>query len=485
MRRADLLALGLLGVALAAPALDFVTRWMALPHGDMGQHLQNALMVAAEIREGNPLRPLLFWTEAAAYPPLGYVVPALLGADGVAEICASQVLWIFVACVGTYGLGLQLWGRGTGLAAALLVAFSPAVLMFVRSFMLDLPSMATVACALALIAASEGFTRRGWSLAAGAMIGLALLTKWTAMFFLAPPLAVLAWRSWRPVLALLVLLGAAMTVRPYDATQPWIPMGQGALWLAGFAAVGLAGFSRGPLVVQALALATVIAGPFYVWNTPMLLSRVAAERAFSAPMTLAEGLGGLGNAAAFFPTAGMVVLCGLVMIGVRGPRERVLYVAAPLISGCLLLFLLNLGWTRYLMPAVPLMALAAVGWLPWWALLAAGLWNAGLWVSGRFVPQDSDVVMAPVPGCAPGSLNAWARDLMSEAPEGYVHVDLQTPLLKAEMMQVWAMDLDRAVVVTGVHGPGLGALRFAALKWTQPPHRSRLRVDSSLEASWD
>lgn len=482
MKPGDLLALALIGAALAVPAPEFAARWLALPQGDMGQHLINAMMTAVELREGNPLH-LLFWNEAAAYPQVGYVVPFLLGARGIVALCASQAFWIFLACVGTYALGVQLWNRGTGLVAALLVAFSPPVLSLLRTFLLDLPSMATVICALAAMAASEGFTRRGWSLAAGALIGLVLLTKWTGMFFLAPPLAWLAWRSWKWLLPLLVLFGAALAVRPFDSAPLWIPVREGTWWMLGFVLVGSV-FARGPLVVQALALATVIAGPFYVWNMPMMLSRVEAERQFTSAMTLAEVLGSLGGASAFFPTSGMVVLAGLVMVLARGPLERRLYVAAPLLFGCGLLFLLNLGWTRYLMPGVPLMALAMVGWLPWWALLAAGLWNGWIWVSGGLRPVGGDVLVARVPGCGPGSLNAWARDLLAGLPEGFVLMELQTPLLKTEMMQAWAMDAGRVVIVKGVHAPGQGALRYAAVR--RPPEReARVVVDSSLQVSSD
>ena len=88
MRRVDVALLALLGVALGVPAREFVERWMAIPLGDMGQHLLNAQVVAAELSLGNPLH-VLFWTEPAAYPQLGYVLPWLLGARGMAGLCAG------------------------------------------------------------------------------------------------------------------------------------------------------------------------------------------------------------------------------------------------------------------------------------------------------------------------------------------------------------------------------------------------------------
>ncbi|MER3412370.1 MAG: 4-amino-4-deoxy-L-arabinose transferase, partial [Thermoleophilia bacterium] len=83
-----------------------------------------------------------------------------------------------------YGLGRRLWGRGTGLLAALLVATSPMLASLFKDFMLDAPLTAMTALALYLLVRSQELARRGASIALGVACGLGMLTKWSFGLYL-------------------------------------------------------------------------------------------------------------------------------------------------------------------------------------------------------------------------------------------------------------------------------------------------------------
>ena len=80
-----------------------------------------------------------------------------------------------------------------------------------HSFMVDTPQAAMVAVSVWAILASRRFERPGVSIAAGALCGLAMLTKQTSVVFLAGILAAVlvrgGWRNWRGVLGLAIALG--------------------------------------------------------------------------------------------------------------------------------------------------------------------------------------------------------------------------------------------------------------------------------------
>ncbi|HDH96980.1 MAG TPA: phospholipid carrier-dependent glycosyltransferase, partial [Proteobacteria bacterium] len=132
-----------------------------------------------------------FW-----YPPLVYlvVVPffGLLGAHPDVAVWASAAVFLLVLFAGTYAAAARLGGRLCGIVAVLLIASYPAVIHDSRNFMLDIPLAAAVIAGFYALLRSDGFRRRGASLAFGVLSGLGVLIKWTYPIYLAAPALVAA-----------------------------------------------------------------------------------------------------------------------------------------------------------------------------------------------------------------------------------------------------------------------------------------------------
>lgn len=125
------------------------------------------------------------------FPPIVFVVAhfffKLFGVSlDVARY--SQQLFTVILIPSVYYIGLKVAGRRAGFVATVVAASSPLMLNVSRGYFLDYGQTALTALAFALQLATERFSKRGLSLASGLAIGLAMLTKWSALFFLVVPL---------------------------------------------------------------------------------------------------------------------------------------------------------------------------------------------------------------------------------------------------------------------------------------------------------
>src|SRR5262249_56669214 len=77
----------------------------------------------------------------------------------------------------TSAWGRALSGGSAGVAAAWIFGTAPFVVFSTLRFQLDLPLAALVATALLMLVLTDGFTRVGWSLLAGVVFGVGMLTK--------------------------------------------------------------------------------------------------------------------------------------------------------------------------------------------------------------------------------------------------------------------------------------------------------------------
>ncbi len=103
------------------------------------------------------------------HPIAGFAIPVLAGAGTIAA---------------TYFLGCTLGSRGLGLAAALLVASCPTMIVHARSFMFALPATCMATLALLALLRAERFRRPGWTLAFGLACALMLLSRTMTVAFL-------------------------------------------------------------------------------------------------------------------------------------------------------------------------------------------------------------------------------------------------------------------------------------------------------------
>ena len=130
-----------------------------------------------------------------------------------------------------FALGSRLAGPPYGFLAALLAAGYPMLSRFSRFFLLEEASAFFTIASIYFLVRTHYFSNGRWSIPLGITVGLALLTKWTTVVFIGPPVA-------------LVFLGSLL-IRPRGAR--------------------LEIFREGCIVLAAI---TLIAAPWYVsrWN---------------------------------------------------------------------------------------------------------------------------------------------------------------------------------------------------------------------------
>jgi len=128
------------------------------------------------------------------YPPLVYAVTHVVfsragGSLPKARLAIVCFVPLFLAAM--YGIGRFYGGEAAGLTVAALAAASPHVLNWSREYVLDFPQTAMTALAFWLMLESGGRRSKALAYLAGLAAGLAFLTKWSALVFLAVPLAAL------------------------------------------------------------------------------------------------------------------------------------------------------------------------------------------------------------------------------------------------------------------------------------------------------
>ncbi len=136
---------------------------------------------------------LRYYVAHSYWPPLFYAAPWPLTAlweRSREALVLTNLAWLALALSATYHLAR---GRLAGIAAMLILAFSPGVFGTLVRFEPNIAQTACLGLTLLAVARSEGFTRLGWSLAAGLALAAGLLTDrlGTAPFLALPMLLAL------------------------------------------------------------------------------------------------------------------------------------------------------------------------------------------------------------------------------------------------------------------------------------------------------
>ena len=210
------------GVYLALVLITAV--WLAIdrrpPEWDHANHLERVVHCAEDMARRD-VRAII--ERSSFYPPVvpcGAAVVYRLAPSDVAAAQSVILAFLGLGMAAVYRLGRRLAGGTEGVVAAIVFGCAPFVVFSSLRFQLDLPLAAMVAVALLVILHTEGFTRLGWSLVAGLVFGVGMLTKPPfAVYVLVPVVLVVATSLERrratihAVLA--VLIGAALSVPWY------------------------------------------------------------------------------------------------------------------------------------------------------------------------------------------------------------------------------------------------------------------------------
>jgi len=124
------------------------------------------------------------------YPPFFYLCAALWGflfGSGVLAVTTVNVLFLALLLAAIQGCCQRWFSTRDGLVAILVTSLFPIVYAAQRWFLLDFSLAAMVWVALYALTASRGFRSVGWSLLAGLVLSLGVLTKFTFPVFLAGP----------------------------------------------------------------------------------------------------------------------------------------------------------------------------------------------------------------------------------------------------------------------------------------------------------
>ena len=165
------------------------------PQWDHANHLERAIRCRDILTDPASDRLSRIMEMSSFYPPL---VPCAAGIfylfAPVTPLTSQAVMLIFLAgaLVSLFLLGRLLFDPATGFFAALMFGTAPFVVFSTTNFQLDLPLAAVVIASVLALTATEGFSRRGSSWAAGLLLALGLLTKPPFVVYVLPALGLAA-----------------------------------------------------------------------------------------------------------------------------------------------------------------------------------------------------------------------------------------------------------------------------------------------------
>src|SRR5207249_1736111 len=162
--------------AILAALVALVVVWLALdrrpPEWDHANHLERAVICAQDLARGD-LHAVL--ERSSFYPPLVLCTAGLVYRLAPSDVAAAQAVVLGFLALGVgavYVLARGLGGATEGVVAALVFATAPFVVFSSLHFQLDLPLASMVALILVVLLRIDGFEHRGWSVAAGIVLGL-------------------------------------------------------------------------------------------------------------------------------------------------------------------------------------------------------------------------------------------------------------------------------------------------------------------------
>lgn len=390
----------LLVAAVCAVAVTQQVRWShafhEAPIADCALHVANATAFAAVMDAPGHLseKALCAWAWPDLYGSGVYVTSYLLRpltGSSVAGLLDSLSLYICFAIIGAWLLGRASGGAAAGLAAACLVISDPRFIYASRRYWLDLPVTGMVLLTLGVLVCSEGFRKTTVGVLAGVFLGLSLLVKYTAIWFLALPfVAAFSWGLWRERPSRAALARFAMAASMAGLAIIWLSalsmrhqlfvvesatlvpplslqlvfgcVAVAALW-ATFAWYQLEGVLA--CGTWAASAALLIAGPWAVVNRYILGTRWSAIM-LESPDTAAHWRDHLMEV--FKPVPWWVAAGAAlgVLVALASPRKRpvLMPVVLAVVGGTAATLVILGSANRYLTPVTALLSVLAVGVVP-------------------------------------------------------------------------------------------------------------------------
>ncbi len=163
---------------------------------DESRYLSFGLSLRDGLAAGGPASFWHLWTTQREFGPLLPLVSVpmyLVFGRSVLAGLGTQLIFCSLLIVSSYGIGARLTSRAGGLLTALIAAGTPTLIDFSRSYQFALTDAAVMAAATWALLASDGFNRRGPSLAWGVFLGLMPLARTMALAFVPAQAIAAAW----------------------------------------------------------------------------------------------------------------------------------------------------------------------------------------------------------------------------------------------------------------------------------------------------
>jgi len=147
----------------------------------------------------------LAYTSFDIYPPFVYFVTTvvyLFGSPSLPLATLTNVIFLAVLVVSTYGLSRELLGSRAGIVAAFLVPAYPVLVGLMRTYLLDFALTGVVSLALFLLVRTQEFRDRKAVVLLSLSLVVGMLTKQTFALYVSGPLVYVLLRSWGSRVAL-------------------------------------------------------------------------------------------------------------------------------------------------------------------------------------------------------------------------------------------------------------------------------------------
>ncbi len=171
----------------------------AIPSWDQADYLTGSLNYYQALQNARWLDSQWWeslWLLSSKIPPFTYIAAAIIQqifGTGQDQAMLVNVLFNGILLGAVYGLGVELFSVDVGLWAALLCQLLPAFYQLRLDFLLDFPLTAAVTLSFWCLTVWRGRKTQRlqgwlWAVAFGVSLGMALLVKQTALFFLLIPI---------------------------------------------------------------------------------------------------------------------------------------------------------------------------------------------------------------------------------------------------------------------------------------------------------
>ncbi len=163
---------------------------------DESRYIQHGLALKDGLAHSGPRGMWHVWAGQHDFGPLLPLtsVPVYVGlGESLMNAFATQLIFFAVLVLTSYGIGSRLSSRNGGALVALVVATTPAVIDFTRSYQFAVTGAALLAACTYALLASEALSRRGFALAWGVLLGLMPLARTMLVAFVPAQLIAAAW----------------------------------------------------------------------------------------------------------------------------------------------------------------------------------------------------------------------------------------------------------------------------------------------------